>query len=79
MRIAALAVSDLERAITGHSPQICTGVYQGYRVILRAMLTRLYIEALLIDEEAADKVWEAWDKGEISTYWAAWMIALGES
>lgn len=24
------------------------------------MLTRLYIEALLADEEAADRVWEAW-------------------
>ena len=37
------------------------------------MLTRLYIEALLVDPEAADQVWEAWDKGEISTYWAVWM------
>ena len=24
-----------------------------------------FIEALLIDEEPADQVWEAWDKGEI--------------
>ena len=30
-----------------------------------AMLTRIYIEALLVDEELADQVWEAWDKGEI--------------
>ena len=29
------------------------------------MLTRLYIEALLVDPEAADRVWEAWDSGEI--------------
>jgi len=29
------------------------------------MLTRLYIEALLVDEELADQVWEAWDAGEI--------------
>ena len=29
------------------------------------MLTRLYIEALLIDEELADQVWEAWNNGEI--------------
>ena len=29
------------------------------------MLTRLYIEALLVDEDLADHVWEAWDKGEI--------------
>ena len=29
------------------------------------MLTRLYIEALLVDEELADQVWAAWDKAEI--------------
>ena len=29
------------------------------------MLTDIYIEALLADEELADQVWEAWDKGEI--------------
>ncbi len=29
------------------------------------MLAEIYIEALLIDEELADQVWEAWDKGEI--------------
>ncbi len=29
------------------------------------MLTRLYIEALLVDKELADQVWEAWDKGEM--------------
>ncbi len=29
------------------------------------MLCRLYIEALLVDEELADQVWEAWTKGEI--------------
>jgi len=29
------------------------------------MLTRLYIKALLVDEELADQVWETWDKGEI--------------
>ncbi len=31
------------------------------------MLTEIYIEALLVDEEAADQVWVAWDKGEILT------------
>ena len=31
----------------------------------RRMLCRLYIEALLVDEELADQVWEAWDKREI--------------
>ena len=29
------------------------------------MLTEIYIEALLVDEELADRVWEAWDRGEI--------------
>ncbi len=29
------------------------------------MLTELYLEALLVDEELADQVWEAWDAGEI--------------
>jgi len=29
------------------------------------MLTELYIEALLVDEELADLVWEAWDVGMI--------------
>ena len=38
------------------------------------MLTEIYIEALLVDEELADQVWEAWDKGEIDdlTACAAW-------
>ena len=30
-----------------------------------AMLTEVYVEALLVDEELADQVWETWDKGEI--------------
>ncbi len=29
------------------------------------MLTEIYIEALLVDEELADQVWEAWDAGVI--------------
>ncbi len=29
-----------------------------------AMLTEIYIEALLVDEELADQVWEAWDADE---------------
>ena len=29
------------------------------------MLCRMYVEALLVDEDLADQVWEAWDKGEI--------------
>jgi len=28
------------------------------------MLTKVFIEALLVDEELADQVWEAWDAGE---------------
>jgi len=36
------------------------------------MLTELYIEALLVDEELADLVWEAWDGGLISGELAAW-------
>ncbi len=37
------------------------------------MLTEIYIEALLVDEGLADQVWEAWEKGEISDFWAAWI------
>jgi len=29
------------------------------------MLTEIYKEALLVNEDLADQVWEAWDKGEI--------------
>ena len=40
------------------------------------MLTEIYIEALLVDEELADQVWDAWDKGEIDDTIAciAWMM-----
>ena len=37
------------------------------------MLTEIYIEALLVDEELADQVWKAWDKGEIDDEVAAWV------
>ncbi len=37
------------------------------------MLTEIYVGALLVDEELADQVWEAWDKGQISDFWAATM------
>ncbi len=43
------------------------------------MLTEIYNEALLVDEDLADRVWEAWDKGEISdqvVWFAWWLIAL---
>lgn len=44
------------------------------------MLTELYIEAMLIDEELADLVWEAWFMGEIEDaragelWWGAFEI-----
>jgi len=40
------------------------------------MLTELYIEALLADEELADVVWKAWDGGLIPDEVAAiaWCI-----
>ncbi len=37
------------------------------------MLTKIYIEALLVDEELADQVWEAWDAGEIGDWVACLM------
>ncbi len=39
------------------------------------MVTRLYIEALLVDEYLAGKVWELWDAGLIPDELAAiaWM------
>ncbi len=41
----------------------------------QAMLTEIYIEALLVDEELADQVWEAWDVAEIDDLVAciAWL------
>ncbi len=44
------------------------------------MLTEIYIEALLVDEELADQVWEAWDAELIddsTAAWAWWMISQG--
>ena len=40
------------------------------------MLTESCIEVLLTNEEAADQVWEAWDKGEIDDQlaWTVWHI-----
>ncbi len=37
------------------------------------MLTEIYIQALMVDEELADQVWEAWDVGEIDDSVAAWI------
>ncbi len=36
------------------------------------MLTEAYIEALLVDEDQADLVWELWDAGLIPDDVAAW-------
>ena len=36
------------------------------------MLIEIYIEAILVDEELADQVWEAWNAGEIGGAIAAW-------
>jgi hypothetical protein len=40
------------------------------------MLIELYIEALLVDEELADQVWELWDAGVIDDELAAvaWLL-----
>ena len=40
------------------------------------MLTEICIEALLVNEELADQVWEAWDAGEIDDLLAfiAWSV-----
>ena len=35
------------------------------------MLTRIYISALLVDEEMAGQVWERWDAGVITDEVAA--------
>ncbi len=36
------------------------------------MLTEIYIEALLVDEELADRVREAWDAEEIDDLGRVW-------
>ena len=44
----------------------------------KAMLTELYIEALLVDEARADLVWEAWDADVINDILAAlawWLVS----
>ncbi len=45
------------------------------------MLTEIYIAVLLVDEELADQVWEAWDAGEIDhqTACMAWMLIVMHS
>ncbi len=43
------------------------------------MLTEIYIATLLVDEELADQVWEAWDTGKIDDQiaWIAWLLIAG--
>ena len=45
------------------------------------MLTEIYIEAVLVDEELADQVFEACEAGEIDDLTAclAWMLIAGGS
>ena len=49
----------------------------------QAMLTEIYIEALLVDEVLADQVWQAWDAGKIddAVAYTAWILiaAAGRS
>lgn len=45
------------------------------------MLTEAYIEALLVNEEIADRVWGLWQSGTIDDQLAflAWMITAASS
>ncbi len=45
------------------------------------MLTEIYIEALLVDEQLADQVWEAWNNGENDDQCAAiaWLLIAGRA
>ena len=40
------------------------------------MLTEIYIEALLVDEELADQICDVWDAGIITDELAAWAWIL---
>ncbi len=44
------------------------------------MLTEIYIEALLVNEELADQVWEAWHFGQLNDGAAciAWLLVAQE-
>ena len=44
------------------------------------MLTEIYIEALLVDEELADMVWEVWTNGQIPDDVAAiWWVLIASN
>jgi hypothetical protein len=36
------------------------------------MLAEIYTEALLVDEELADQVWEGWDRGRLTIRPRGW-------
>ncbi len=42
------------------------------------MFTEIYIEALLVDEDLADQVWQEWDSGNIDDQIACidWMLIV---
>ena len=42
----------------------------------RTILTEIYIEALLVDKELADQVWEDWDKARLTIRWRIWRGGL---
>ncbi len=48
---------------TSQVSQAETNLWAGHP---QAMLTKIYIEALLFDEELADQVWEAWDADDLN-------------
>ena len=43
------------------------------------VLTEIYIEALLVDEDLADQAWEAWTKREIDEQVAWLSIAVHQA
>ena len=71
----ALHINARFRAIAPPLPFfVC--LYAGHP---QPMLTEIYIEALLVDEELADRIWEAWSAGEIDdqlAWWAWWLVAI---
>ena len=42
------------------------------------MLTEIYIEALLVDEDLADQVWEAWEIDDQAAFIAWWLIIFAQ-
>jgi len=54
---------------------ICCIKYSGEQ----AMPTEIYMEALLVDEELADQVWEAWNAENLTdgAAYIAWLLIAG--